>query len=887
MNSVPAKKMNVPDLRNWKFAADMAEFSVPVFSRRNGRSVTLQRDFPDPERLLESAYETVRRYLRAAGCSETDTDADYWIRTVFSPTERREAYSLDLRPDGCVISAADTEGIRRGLYEFTDLLSAENGAFPPAGLRIARYPFLKTRLGRCPFSPIKRKPLNVDELLEETDYYPDGLLDSLARQAVNGIWIVTSLRDLGHTSFLPDDPQQEKRIAKLRRTARKCLRYGIRVYLLMIEPFGVTADDPLFRAHREMFSPLPDVNGEKYGYCHASSLAGQYLRELFGSIFREVPELGGVVNISLGERTTTCLDSLPNRTQATTCGGRCGLAPGEIMRRNLEAMRDGIRAGSPDAELFAWFYFPQAEPVSEWARGISGFVPDGVIPQFNFESGGEKTQLDRLRIGGDYWISFDGPSRRFAEEAALCRERPLSAKLQLGCGYELSIVPGIPVPGVVYRKYGELFRLGATHVMPSWYLGNFPNVMNRAAGLSAFRNADGAEEDADPFLLRLARPDWRTDAPAVVRAWKKFDAAYRNFPFSVMFQYYGPQNNMPSWKFHFLPDLDPLAMPWKPDSVPGGDAIGEALGSFTLDEVILLFEKLIAGWKEGVDLMLPLREKYAADPDRLRDIGITELLLHQFRGTMNLLRFYAARREFYASGDFRFLQEMTELVRNQQGVYREMIPLLEADSRLGFHGEALTRIVNEEIVRQAIADADHALETARSIRPSAVSPLEQVFQRGIWNRVVPQWRTVGPGFQWKHEFIDGELSVRLRSPENMDHELMFWFMDAFGCRNPRIEFLKCEEGVMRSLGNNIHLTEGYVGETSFRFTQDAGAKETVFRWKVEKLFPLDPRVPFLRFNFRIQVGSETYFAFGKGMPYRLLLGHFSPHEGGCLEIPSL
>ena len=881
----------VPDIRSLAFSGEIQKFAVPVFSRWNDGSFVLQRDFPDPELRLETAYDTVRRCLLAAGCSETEASAGsgYRIRTRYCETECREAYRLGFRPDSCVISAADAEGIRRGLYEFTDLLSAADGMFPSAGLHISRRPFLKTRLGRCPFSPIKRKPLNVDELLEETDYYPDALLDKLAHDAVNGIWIVASLRELGHTSFLPDDPQRERRIAKLRRTAQKCLRYGIRVYLLMIEPFGVTEDDPLFRTHREMFSQAKDVNGEKYGYCPASPLTQRYLRELFSSIFREVPELGGAVNISQGERTTTCLDAKPDRPEATTCGGACGLTPGEIMRKNLQTMYDGMRAGSPDAELIAWFYLPQAEPVSEWAKGVSDSVPDGVIPQFNFESGGEKKQLGRLRLGGDYWISYDGSSSRFAYEANLRRNRPLSAKLQLGCGYELSIVPGIPVPGIVYRKYRELFRLGVTHVMPSWYLGNFPNMMTRSVGLAAFRNTDGSEENEESFLLRLAHPEWREDSETVVRAWKKLDEAYGNFPFNLLLQYYGPQNNMPAWKFHFSPDLEPLAMPWRPDSIPGGDAIGEALGSVTLDEAILLFEKLIAGWKEGVDLMSPLREKYAADPDRLRDIGITELLLHQFRGTLNLLRFYAARREFYASGDFRFLQEMMELVRNQHGIYRKMIPLLEADSRLGFHGEALTRLFDEHTVRQAIADADHALETARSIRPSAVSPLEQVFQRGIWNRVVPQWRTAGPGFQWKHEFIDGELVVRFRSPENMDHELMFWFMDAFGCRNPRIEFLKCETGELRSLGNNIHLTEGYAGETGFRFTQDirSGVRETVFRWKMEKLFPLDPRVPFLRFNFRIQIGSETYFAFGKGMPYRLLLGHFSPHEGGCLEIPSL
>ena len=450
----------------------------------------------------------------------------------------------------------------------------------------------------------------------------------------------------------------------------------------------------------------------------------------------------------------------------------------------------------------------------------------------------------------------------------------------------MSIVPGIPVPGAVYRKYRELFRLGVTHVMPSWYLGNFPNMMTRAVGLAAFRNTDGTEENEESFLLRLARPEWREDSETVVRAWKKLDEAYGNFPFNLLLQYYGPQNNMPAWKFHFYPDLEPLAMPWKPDSIPGGDAIGEALGSFTLDEAILLFDQLTAGWQEGTALLSPLREKYAADPDRLKDIGMAELLLLQFRGTLNLLRFYAARRELYASGDSRFLQKMTTLVRDQQEIFRKMIPVLEADSRLGFHGEALTRLFDEHTVRQAIADAEHALDAAAEIQSLLPAPLEQVFERGIWNRIDPQWRTAGPGFQWKHEFIDGELIIRFVYPKDLDYELMFWFMDAPGCRSPLIEFLKHQDGELSYQGNSVHLTEGRIGDTGLRFSAACrnGVEESVFRWQVEKLFPIDRRVPFLRFNFRIQIGNETFFAFGKGMLYRLLLGHFSPQEGGFLHL---
>ena len=83
--------------------------------------------------------------------------------------------------------------------------------------------------------------------------------------------------------------------------------------------------------------------------------------------------------------------------------------------------------------------------------------------------------------------------------------------------------------------------------------------------------------------------------------------------------------------------------------------------------------------------LLPLEAKYAGD--RKRDFGIAKLLLYQFQGTLNLLHFFELRRRLYVENDKSHLAEMTVIVHDQQRIFRAMIPLLEADSRLGFHGE--------------------------------------------------------------------------------------------------------------------------------------------------------------------------------------------------------
>ena len=53
----------IPDIRKWPFAKEIRNFSTPVFPVRHSGSFAVLKGFPDPEQLLESTYDTVKRYL--------------------------------------------------------------------------------------------------------------------------------------------------------------------------------------------------------------------------------------------------------------------------------------------------------------------------------------------------------------------------------------------------------------------------------------------------------------------------------------------------------------------------------------------------------------------------------------------------------------------------------------------------------------------------------------------------------------------------------------------------------------------------------------------------------------------------------------------------------
>jgi len=99
-------------------------------------------------------------------------------------------------------------------------------------------------------------------------------------------------------------------------------------------------------------------------------------------------------------------------------------------------MEKGMHDAAPDAELISWLYMPSPQRfvtgdpynLGEWVYDLPAHTPEGVILQFNFESGVSRTEFGKLLVGGDYWISNPGPSSRFSRVAEVARENGLKCQ---------------------------------------------------------------------------------------------------------------------------------------------------------------------------------------------------------------------------------------------------------------------------------------------------------------------------------------------------------------------------------------------------------------------------------------------------------------------------
>ena len=642
------------------------------------QGVVLRTDFLDPEKLLETAYFDFNRFLAEAQL----TGETIPVRVRETAGFGREEYRLTVEKDSVTLEASDTEGIRRGLYYLRDLIAGS--PYLKIG-KTTRKPWLKNRISRCFFGPIKRPPFNIDELMNDIDYYPEEYLSRLAHEGVNGLWLTITFREICDTSVRPACPDAARRIAKLRTTVERCRRYGIKTWVFCIEPIFWSNDCGNPAPAEEMRGPgfpREEAGFDIASFCVNSEAARKYLYECTNSLFRAVPHLGGLITISHGERLTSCLCKIDPDGEIP-CPHRCGKTIGEILAEILTSMKKGMNDADPEAELISWLYMPYVEQQEHWITRLPENLPSDIVLAFNFESGVTKRQLGSVRAGGDYWLSEVGPSDRFALMAQAVKGHcQFAAKLQVACSHECATVPYIPAPSLVYRKYKKMKELGVQHVMQCWYFGNYPGLMNEAAGKLAYEDFSAGE---DAFLEALAKPEWGKDSPCIIRAWKHFAEGYSNYPLDIQFQYYGPMHDGPVWPLHLKQAMLPLTRSWKPETFPSGDALGDAAKHFELPELAELTGQMSLEWRKGLAEM-----KQA--PVRTHELEFTLALALdiQFRSGHNILRFYTLRNALLDSpSDAAILLDgMKKIAREEVDNSLRLAELCEQDYRLGYHSEA-------------------------------------------------------------------------------------------------------------------------------------------------------------------------------------------------------
>ena len=562
-------------------------------------------------------------------------------------------------------------------------------------------------------------PHDRDGLKDDGDYFPDDWLAKVARDGMSGVWLRVKLRELTETSFTKRPEGAAARLRRLNALIAKCARHNLKVWLMGNEPIPFRQGDPLLNEH-------PEFGGQTFTWinwtlwCPSEPNTLRYLEESFRDLFAQVPGLGGFVNISYGEGLSTCLDGYVDAESQTAtadpfnCRRCAGRPPWQLHRDAAAAIVRGMRASNPDARYISWFYQPTEYPTRlPWVADCARHVPDGCTLMYNFESGAFRRQCGSFRTGGDYWLSFPGPATPFADVANAAKESGsrLGAKIQTCNSHELATLPYIPAPGLLYRKYKAMHECGVRDVMQCWYFGGDPGLMLEAAGALS---REDFSDDEESFLTRFASAKWGDDAAVMARVWREFTDAYSEYPMSNLMQYYGPFHTGVVWPLHASVVMTDLPRSWWPNEPEAGDMIGECLERHTLDEAELLAGRMADGTRAmdaaGGDVLAALAAKYAADKERLLDIGILRAFRLHCRAAHETFRFYRLRRDAISASrhgrDFARAAEcvrgMRDAAKTRIAIANELLPLAEADGRIGFHAEAAKRTYTPEKLKAIV-----------------------------------------------------------------------------------------------------------------------------------------------------------------------------------------
>ncbi|MBQ2966679.1 MAG: hypothetical protein IJE10_00990 [Clostridia bacterium] len=633
------------------------------------RGMYLDIRFPDEKGLLETAFDDFDTFLKVYEMGGTR----YPVRIEMGKTSCFEEHIVTVSESECVICSADTEGVRRALVHLEDLITESEAPFLKPFTE-TRKPAVKSRITRGFFSPTNREPNRVDELFNDVDYYPDNYLNRIAHDGNNGIWIYTYFSDLLTSDIITEYGEgSEQRLEKLRKVVEKCARYGIKVYVFGVEPSGLPED---------LAGKYPEINGapgwNRPAFCTHTEEGAKYCIEMTERLFRAVPDLGGFIDITEGERVTNCA-SVVDYSKCPRCGQ---YKMGDVLSHTVDLIKEGMRRAGAKGEFISWTYghrMWEIEDVKDYVKS----APKDVALMQNFDDYGFPEQLGKNRLAFDYWLSYAGPSYLFEETAKCANEngKQLYAKMQVCCSHEVASVPYVPVPSLLFEKYKGARQYNVEGILQCWYFGNYPSMMSKAAGELSFM---WDFSDADAFLKHLAGILYgRSHAEDVAKAWKLFSAAYENYPVNTMFSYYGPMHDGVTWELQLLPKNHAMPRSWFVIDRPYGDRVSDCLTQgHDLWEAVELLHRMNEGWKEGLS---KLPEGVSAELESVaKALGIL------FDSGYNIMRFYELREKLgLEQGDAKeILEEMKQIVYAEMENSKRMIPLCENDNRLGYHSEA-------------------------------------------------------------------------------------------------------------------------------------------------------------------------------------------------------
>jgi hypothetical protein len=696
------------------------------------------------DRLVRVAADHLRQFLaRSVGVQLACCGAEKRVSLSVDPNldASPEAHLIRVGPGAVEVIGAGAPGVLQGVFRLENRMRERGGPFLALGEE-KRTPLFRRRIHRSPLSPFyveeltgeRGDPFNAEwfspgmayPAFAEEDagpdtFYHDNILMRLAEHGFNGVWIRGAFRHFARCSAFPEfGANSDVILSRLRALCERAAGYGISVFLYLNEPLGIADSDPFFASHPEARG-APSVFKPMVNLCTSTPQVQAYLRESACDILTRVPQLAGFIMITASEYPSHCWSHTgfnpqepQERVGEVAACPRCReRTPQEVVGELVRLVRDGARSAKPEAEIIAWNWsWGMWEPDPQ--RGVLEALPEDVIIMGDYERGEPTEALGFAYTNDEYSIKVVGPSQRFKGVAEFLKERgrPVYAKLQIGTTHENPDIPYLPALPNIARKYCTLRETGVTGMMTCWNFGNMPSLATEVAGEFGW----GPQPDVGAGLRNVAVRNFGPDAADdVVRAWEMLSAAHEAFPSSIPVMYNGPLSRGPAFLFMFDRVDKPFPNSWLLDKDIKGDRLDWA-APFGPEKVLECYRWEAEKGGEALAVMEQALAKTSGEDRRRleRELGVARFHIIQTTSAANVVEFLLLRNAYYGADDQEtksaLLDRIEAICRREYENAERSLPLMDADPRLGWHGEAYGYMISRPLVEDKLRRLRELLE---------------------------------------------------------------------------------------------------------------------------------------------------------------------------------
>lgn len=555
-----------------------------------------------------------------------------------------------------------------------------------------------------------------DEIENCNNSYPDWYLEKISEYGFNGIWLHCILRDIVKSSIFPEFGKKEKeQIYQLNKLVERCEKYGIRVFLYLCEPRGFKEDDKFWEKNSDVKGQVCDFGelwGKFYALCSSTEKVKNFLYESCYKLFKKVQGLGGAFLITASEFHTHCYSHFPKHVYLvkhfkemvdwSKLGFHCkrceNREPYEVVSEIIKLIRNGIKDASPDSEVIAWdwsWVIIEKEPQENLIKSL----PEDIILMSDFERGGYKFSNKKRYIIDEYSLSYTGPSPRFKRHFHIGKRygHKVIAKLQFSTTHEIVTIPYIPVMFTFAEKIERLKKMGGDGYLYCWIFGGEINIVSKLTGILS-------KESISKYgaIKKVSVEEFGEKASKyVIKAWRIFSEAFKNYPFSIPFIYNGPINYATVYPFDINSKKVKTIPSWLPlprdenGYLKVGDNLETFIGEFKPEFYIKQLEKMAKEWEKGIELL----EKAKMDGENerlLKEIDIAKHIYYSFKSTSNIIEFYRILRRYKRNKAKKWKEKIIGILKEELEITEKDKEICKRNPEFGYHPEAFENFINEK-----------------------------------------------------------------------------------------------------------------------------------------------------------------------------------------------